>query len=141
MATEPSIDDLRALAEMRLGDARTLLAASRPSAAFYLAGYSVECGIKAIIAHEFRQGVIPSKRFVERAYTHNLNELLNLSGLRPALDADADASIDLETSWTIVTSWDETTRYQTIDPFRASAMVEAVGHHQHGVLTWLKRHW
>ena len=141
MAIEPSIDDLRALAELRFKDAQHLLTAGRNSGAYYLAGYAIECGLKAVIARGFRQGVIPSKRFVDRVYTHNLVELLSLSGLKETWDTEADASVDLKTSWTIVTAWDETSRYQMVDPFRAMAMLEAVGHHQHGVLTWLKRHW
>jgi hypothetical protein len=141
MAIEPSIDDLRALAELRLSEARQLLAASYHSGAYYLAGYAIECGLKALIARGFRQGVIPSKRFVDRVHTHNLIELLNLSGLKADWDTDADASVDLKTSWTIVTAWDETARYQMVDPFKATAMVEAVGHHQFGVLTWLRQRW
>ena len=141
MAIEPSADDLRALAELRFKDAQLLLTSGRHSGAYYLSGYAIECGFKAVIAHSFRQGVIPSKRFVERVYTHDLKELLALSGLKPVLETEADKSIDLKTAWSIVSDWDESTRYEIIDPFRAAKMLEAVGHAQFGVLTWLRLHW
>jgi HEPN domain-containing protein len=42
--------DLQILAEDRLKDAEVLLAKGRFAAAYYLAGYAVECGLKACIA-------------------------------------------------------------------------------------------
>jgi len=41
--------ELRQLAEDRILDAEHLLAAGRWSGAYYLAGYAVECGLKACI--------------------------------------------------------------------------------------------
>jgi len=40
---------LRQLAEDRILDAACLLACGRPAGAYYLAGYAVECGLKACI--------------------------------------------------------------------------------------------
>lgn len=42
--------DLQKLAAERIADAKALLAMKRWSAAYYLAGYAVECGLKACIA-------------------------------------------------------------------------------------------
>ncbi|HYP09337.1 MAG TPA: hypothetical protein VER03_24140 [Bryobacteraceae bacterium] len=42
--------DLQELAEMRLADAEALLVAGRYSGAYYLAGYAVECAIKAHVS-------------------------------------------------------------------------------------------
>ncbi len=138
---EPSVNDLKALADERATDAEYLLAGGRHSAAYYLAGYAVECGLKAVIAHAFRAGVIPSKRFVDKVYTHNLVELLSLAGLKNQLDADLDQSADLRAAWSIVSSWNEASRYELIDPFQATAMVDAVVNGRSGVMQWLKRHW
>jgi HEPN domain-containing protein len=41
--------DLQILAEDRLKDAEVLLANGRFGAAYYLAGYAVECGLKACV--------------------------------------------------------------------------------------------
>ncbi len=139
--SEPSIQDLRDLAEMRLKDAEILLNYSRFSAAYYLAGYSVECGIKAIIAHSFRSGVIPRKEFVNKVYTHQLAELINLAGLASQLKASMDASDAFRNNWAIASSWNESMRYETVDPFKARDIVDAVRQQGVGVLPWLKQHW
>ena len=138
---DPSVNDLKTLADTRAADAQYLLAGGRHSAAYYLAGYAIECGLKAIIAHAFRAGVIPSKRFVDKVYTHNLVELLSLAGLKNQLDADLDQSADLRAAWSIVSSWNEGARYEQIDPFQATAMVDAVVDGRSGVMQWLKGHW
>jgi HEPN domain-containing protein len=137
----PSIDDLKTLAELRLADAKVLYRSKRYSGAYYLAGYSVECGLKAVIAAEFRQGVIPQKRFVDKVHTHDIVQLLKLSGLEPHLRRDMRGSTELQAAWAIVSSWSESSRYDVVDQFRATAMVNAVGHSRFGVLTWLKLHW
>ena len=137
---EPSVDDLKALAGARATDAQYLLAGSRHSAAYYLAGYAIECGLKAVIAHSFRAGVIPSRRFVDRVYTHNLVELLSLAGLKNQLETDLDQSADLKAAWSIASGWSEASRYEMIDPFQATAMVDVVDGRS-GVMQWLRRHW
>jgi HEPN domain-containing protein len=138
---DPSADELKALASVRMRDAEHLLSAGRHSGAYYLAGYAVECGLKAMIAHSFRAGVIPSRRFVERIHTHNLIELVSLAGLKSQLDTDADRSAEFQAAWSVVSSWSEASRYEIIDPFRATAMVEAVSSEENGVMPWLRRHW
>ena len=77
--------DLEALADMRLGDAKLLFNAGRYSAAYYLCGYAVETGIKACIAGVFRADVIPDKTFVNAIYSHKLDDLLGLAGLKQQL--------------------------------------------------------
>jgi HEPN domain-containing protein len=74
--------DLEALADTRLDDAVHLFRATRYSAAYYLAGYAVELGIKACIASLFQANVIPEKSFVNAVYSHKLDELLGLAGIR-----------------------------------------------------------
>lgn len=138
---DPSSDDLKALAEMRLGDAEVLLGAGRNSAAYYLAGYAVECGIKAVIAMSFRANVLPSLRFVQAIYKHDLVELLTLAGLKRDLDVAMAADVQLSANWAFASGWKETSRYERIDPFTANRMLAAVGDAEAGVLQWLKTRW
>jgi len=138
---EPSIDDLKALADARLTDALHLLQGGRHAGAYYLAGYAVECALKAVIAHSFRAGVIPSRSLVNQVYTHDLERLLGLSGLEAEFRAEMDKSVDLKTAWSIVSTWSEASRYEMIDPFRATAMLDGVGNPNFGVLQWLKQRW
>lgn len=139
--SEPSARDLQALAEMRLKDAVVLLDNKRWSAAYYLAGYSVECGIKAVIALSFRAQVIPDKNFVNKIYSHQLLDLMNLAGLKAKLQEQMQASDPFNANWAVVSGWSEQVRYETIDPFTSITMVEAVSDQQAGVLPWLKTYW
>lgn len=138
---EPSAEDLKSLAEIRLQDARTLMDNGRHSGAYYLAGYVVECALKAIIAYSFRAAVIPSKDLVNRVYTHRLEELLSLAGLRDEKEKRARHSDEFLKNWAIVAGWTEAARYEIVDPFRADAMLNAVADETNGVLIWLKSHW
>lgn len=59
--------DFQKLAEMRIDDARALLDQNKWAAAYYLAGYAVECGLKAcIIASLKRSDDWPEKQFSVR---------------------------------------------------------------------------
>lgn len=133
--------DLQALAETRLGDAQLLLQAGRYSAAYYLAGYAVELGIKARIASGFQADVIPEKSFVNAVYSHKLDELIGLAGIKLQLQDDMGRDQVLSASWGIASKWNETSRYEMWDQFAAASMLEAVGDENHGVLQWLKKHW
>jgi hypothetical protein len=73
---------LQGLAELRLGDAEALLAVRRWDGAYYLLGYCVECALKACVAKQFRQYDVPDRKLVNAFYTHDLEELLNLSGVK-----------------------------------------------------------
>lgn len=133
--------DLEALADTRLGDATLLFNAGRYSAAYYLAGYAVELGIKACIARAFRADVIPDKSFVNAIYSHKLDELLGLAGLKQQLHSDMSSDPALSAAWGVASKWNETSRYEMWDQFAAASMIHAVGDQNHGVLQWLKKHW
>ena len=139
--SDPSVANLKLLSEMRLEDAFVLLRSGRHSAAYYLSGYAVECGFKAIIARSFQQGVIPDKRLVEKVYTHDLLQLVMLSGLKSQLDAHTKASTVFERNWFVVSDWREASRYAIIDPVSAGAMLNSVAEPNSGVLPWLKQYW
>jgi HEPN domain-containing protein len=59
------------LAEERLAEARALLETGHPSGAYYLAGYAIECALKARIAADFRADEIPDLRRVRDIYVHD----------------------------------------------------------------------
>lgn len=133
--------DLEALADTRLGDAVYLFQATRYSAAYYLAGYAVELGIKACIAGLFQANVIPEKGFVNAVYSHKLDELLGLAGIKKQLQDDMKNDAVLSAAWGVASKWNETSRYEMWDQFAAASMIRAVGDENHGVLQWLKKHW
>jgi hypothetical protein len=133
--------DLETLADTRLGDATYLFSAARYSAAYYLAGYAVELGIKACIADVFQADVIPDKAFVNAIYMHKLDEVLGLAGVKKQLQDEMKTDAVLAAAWGVASKWNETSRYEMWDQFAAASMIRAVGDQNHGVLQWLKKHW
>jgi hypothetical protein len=135
--------DWQHLAEVRIAEAEALLALvpPRPDGAYYLAGYAVECGLKACIARAYNQYDWPEKQFVSDCHTHNLLNLVRLAGLEAAKNAARAANPALAVNWSIVKDWNEQSRYQTHALIKAQRMIEAVSHAADGVLPWIKGHW
>src|SRR5262245_41481528 len=134
--------DLQILAEARAADATVLLQAQRWQAAYYLLGYAVECALKACAARQFRQDEAPEKRVVNDFYTHRLDTLLSISGVKAALEARAAADPAFQINWNTAKDWEETTRYDhTIPEVKARDLYAAVTDPNAGVLTWLKTQW
>lgn len=134
-------NDLQRLAQIRLEDSIVLLQANKASSAYYLAGYSVELGIKACISKLFQNDVIPDKGLVNAIYTHSLESLMATSGLLPQLNADIKEDPVFGAYWGIVTKWNEASRYEIWDPISAATLINAIVEEKHGVLRWLKQHW
>jgi HEPN domain-containing protein len=127
------------LAELRLKEARLLLENGLTSGAYYLAGYSVECALKATIASGFRANEIPDKSRVNSIYTHNLKDLLNLAGLKSLLENDMNENAALRESWATISKWSEYARYEIWTSEAAATMLEAVGGVDKGLLQWLQK--
>jgi HEPN domain-containing protein len=129
---------LQRLAETRLSDAEVLLSAQRWDAAYYLLGYCIECALKACIARQFRANDVPDKKLVNSFYTHELDKLLDIAGLRIDMEREATRDSDFAVNWTLVKAWNETVRYDEIATFlRAWEMYDAVKR----ILQWLKTRW
>jgi hypothetical protein len=134
--------ELQQLAELRLSDARILLDANAFGGAYYLAGYAIECALKACVAKQIQQFDFPEKRLVDRSYTHNLVQLLDVSGVKAPLEEEAAKNEALRFRWNVVRDWSEATRYDVGTTEKAARdMLAAVGDEGSGVLTWLKKHW
>lgn len=134
--------ELQQLARDRIRDAKVLLAGRRWSAAYYLAGYAVECGLKAcVIVRLMNRDEFPEKRFSEQCWTHNLGQLIVLAGLEAALDAERAADRDFGNNWDTVEEWDESSRYARTPKADALALYRAVADKKHGVLRWIQSRW
>ncbi|MBI2821770.1 MAG: DNA-binding protein [Acidobacteria bacterium] len=134
--------DLQLLADTRIADAEVLLQASRWSAAYYLLGYAVECGLKACAARQFQQDEVPDKTVVNNFYTHRLDTLLGICGVKPALEARARAEPAFQVNWNTVRDWNESSRYNhSTSEAKARDMHVAVADPTTGVLPWLKMQW
>ena len=133
-------ESFQSLALMRLEDAQVLAANQRHTAAFYLAGYVVECGLKACIAKQTREYEFPDKNRVNRSYSHRLDQLLEVAQI--PMKEDFAANRELEENWSLVSSkWSEEKRYETVTKAEAEDLLHAVNDLNHEVLQWLQRYW
>jgi hypothetical protein len=132
--------NLQILAQQRLAEAQSLLLNEHWSGAYYLAGYAAEFALKAIIADQFVAHAIPDRRRVESTYTHSLPRLIDLAGLKPALDIQARDKRFLE-HWEILKEWNENSQYQVWLQSEAKAMIEALADEDNGILKWIRLHW
>jgi len=135
--------DFQKLAEMRLDDAKTLLDQGKWAAAYYLAGYAVECGLKACIIAELRKSdEFREKKFSEKCWSHDLEALVKLAGLESVHEADVRLDRDFEDYWGYVKDWTEESRYtHTVSEREAKNLYDAIAEPTHGVLQWIKKHW
>jgi hypothetical protein len=134
--------ELQQLTRDRLRDAKILLAGRRWAGAYYLAGYAVECALKScIIAHLMRTDQFPEKRYSEQCWTHSLEQLVTLAGLKADLDAAKTGDPDLKVNWDTVKDWHEATRYARQTKAKAVALYKAITDTKHGVLRWIRYRW
>jgi HEPN domain-containing protein len=133
--------DLRELATTRLRDAEALLGQARWSCAYYVAGYAVECGLKACITREFGKYRMPNLGLVKDSYTHDLEKLVSNANLRPQLDLLMSTDNRFALNWTVVKDWKETSRYEIWTESEAQDLYEAIAQRGHGVFRWVKQHW
>lgn len=66
---------------MRLREAKALFKAGEYSGAYYLAGYAIECGLKACIARGTQRYDFPDKEHAIKSFVHNPTELIKAAGL------------------------------------------------------------
>jgi HEPN domain-containing protein len=134
--------DLQQLAELRIKEARILLEGASYSGAYYLAGYAIECALKACIAKRTKENDFPHKDFVNRSWTHDLQKLLNLAELKDRLETEMKSNKDLDTFWAIVVNWEEGKRYELgVTQKEAKSLCDAISDPVNGVLQWLKKSW
>lgn len=128
----------RRLSLARQREAKLLLDAEEYAGAYYLLGYAVECALKACIVRALPPRSMPDRKTVAAFYTHELEQLLTLAELRPALNADAARRV----SWAKVKDWSEQARYrEDVTAEDARALYDACVRPGSGVLPWLRKYW
>jgi HEPN domain-containing protein len=132
--------DLQKLATVRLREAKILLGANAPDGAYYLAGYAVECALKACIAKATERHDFPDKRRANRSHTHDLRELILVADLEAAHD-EAVRQYEFSRRWDIVIQWNEESRYRGSSLYDATALIEAIENRKYGILQWLRKHY
>jgi hypothetical protein len=135
--------ELQQLAEDRLLDAQALLAAGRWSGAYYLAGYAVECGLKAcVFVRILNEGVIfEEKKFASSCWTHEIKELVPLAALSDVRGPDVAAYPILRKNWETAEKWSEVSRYQQKTQGDAEELYNAIADSANGVMQWIRARW
>jgi hypothetical protein len=135
--------DLEQFANLRLAEAVALLGLTppMPDAAYYLAGYAIECALKACIAKLTAQHDFPDKSFAVKCFTHKAKELVPLAGLESVMAAAMAKDTILAANWLIAKDWSEDSRYKRWTVAEATALIDAIREPNHGVLQWIKGHW
>jgi HEPN domain-containing protein len=133
--------DFQTLAQTRLAESKALLEAGFPSGAYYLAGYAVECALKACIAKRTRRHDFPDKKEADASYTHNLKALIKAARLEEDHKLLSKTERAFRRNWDIVETWSEHVRYEFRDREAAEKMINAVSERGYGILPWVKRCW
>jgi HEPN domain-containing protein len=133
--------DLQRLSNARIREAKILFAAGEYSGAYYLAGYAVECALKACFAKGVRRYDFPDKNRAGKIFIHKLPELARLANLDADLAVAKEENSKLAGSWLLVCNWTEDSRYSISTKNEAEAIINAITGKSDGVLSWIKRRW
>ena len=135
-------EQLQKVSRLRLKEANALINAGFHSGAYYLAGYSVECALKACIARRTQRYDFPDKKAVADAWTHDLGKLLDLAGIARDFERDVDKQHQLGLNWAVVKNWKVEHRYSH-DTLKVEAkeIYYACVSRKYGVLTWITKRW
>ena len=130
--------------EARLDEAGVLRSRGYTLAAVYLAGYAVECGLKACIVKRVTAaaGVIfEDRKFSDRCWTHSIDELVKLADVDVARQTDNAINPALKGNWLVVCAWNEQARYRTTLQGEAEKLFKAVTDPTNGVMSWIRVRW
>lgn len=133
--------ELERLTDIRIKEAEVLLKADCYHGAYYLAGYALECTLKACIAKQVKAFDFPDKDFANKCYTHKLTELLITARLNQDLSQKEKQDFNFRLNWALVKEWSEKSRYDTaINKQDADSLFNAITDNQSGILPWLKNY-
>ena len=131
---------LQELAKLRLKEALLLLRSNHPDGAYYLAGYAVECALKACVARRTQRHDFAERQTVLDSHTHDLTKLLEPAGLK-VIHKAAMQQQEFANNWKTVTEWKTISRYESRSQQKAEELLKAITDRKFGVLPWLKRHY
>ncbi|MEO6802624.1 MAG: HEPN domain-containing protein [Granulicella sp.] len=133
--------DLQRLSNTRIREAKILFEAGEYSGAYYLAGYAVECALKACFAKCVQRYDFPDKNSSGKIFIHRLPELAKFAQLDADLTAARQANSIFSAGWLLACSWTEDSRYSIWTKNEAEAILDAIIRRKDGVLPWIKQRW
>ncbi len=134
--------EFQQLARVRLEEAKSLLSTGHFAGAYYLAGYVVECGLKACIAKKTKRfDFPPDRKTVEKVYSHDFDSLVSAAKLVEELGKACKADKEFEDFWKLANDWSEASRYEESAEQDARKLLQAITDRKHGVLRWIRGFW
>ena len=133
--------DLQQLTNLRLREAQALYRAKQYSGAYYLAGYAVECALKACIAKNFKRHDFPDKKRVIESYTHDLEKLALLANIEESRLLLAQENPIFQGNWASIIRWSEESRYRVVEKQACHEFLNAIMERHHGLMPWIKQLW
>ncbi len=134
-------NELERLADIRIKEAEILLQADCYHGAYYLAGYALECLLKACIAKQVKAFDFPDKKLANDSYTHDLSKLVVTAGLKLQLQQKERQDAVFKSNWKTVNDWSEEDRYDCdIEKEEAYDLFNAITDNTSGILLWLKNY-
>ena len=133
--------DFQEIAVLRLRESRALLDAGFPDGAYYLAGYAVECALKACIAKRTQEHDFPERESKDY-YIHDLERLTALAKLNDELDQASRTNPAMKANRIIVKNWSEESKYERNRTFQeAKELLGAIEDQTGGLLPWVQQRW
>ncbi len=134
---------LQQLCAERIEDVRVLLAAKQWPAAYYLAGYALECALKScVLAYIDRTGIIfEDKKYAHKCWTHDVEDLVRQAALSIERDKATGSNPALSQNWLIAKDWSESSRYYLSTQLQAEKLFNALTDTSDGVLPWVANFW
>lgn len=134
------------LAQTRLRDAKALLGRKRWSAAYYLSGYAVECGLKSCLLRYLGESsaLFDDPKYLKQlgdCWTHDLNKLVALAGLETEFGSARGADVLLHSNWLVTKDWTEKSRYEDRTEEEAKTLYAAITQKPNGVFPWIRSRW
>lgn len=111
-------EEIEKIVKARVIDAEVLFNAERYDGSVYLCGYAIELGLKARICNTLNWSEYRTSRDYQTFRTHNLDVLLNLSGIEDKI------KLNHFTDWSIVTQWSPEARYSPIGNVQKSVALD-----------------
>ena len=94
------------------------------------------------LPNSFENTKCRTKELVNSFYTHRLDKLLTISGVKSEMEIHTKTDSSFEIKWNTVRDWSETKRYEVgVTEVFARGMYDAVTNTASGILPWLKTQW
>ena len=148
-----TLAELKLLTAERLKDAKALLGRKRYAFAYCVAGYAVECALKACVLKQMvNTGWVfapaeegKGKKSLQDVLTHDFVKLVEIAGLSGALVEQLAAGGEGRTRfaefWKVACEWTVEVRYVPKSKEDAEALFVAITDKTDGVLTWIRNYW